>query len=101
MQAEAPDGVGGRAVLAIADDRMAQRGKLNANLILAAGLQRELEQRPALIGANQAIVRDCLLAAALDAPHFERLALDQVVAQRSSRLGRRAFDDRKVLLRDI
>ena len=45
MEREAPRGIRRRAVLAIANYRMAEAGHLHANLVLAAGFERQLDQR--------------------------------------------------------
>src|SRR5271166_6659034 len=101
MEREAPRGICRRAVLAIADYRMAEAGQLHANLILAAGFERQLDQRVVSPRSQDSIVSDRQHAAALDAMHPQRLALDKTVAQRSFGFCGRAFYDGKILLRDV
>ena len=67
VQREPPRGIGFRAVLAIAGDRMAKRGQLNADLVAASGLERKLEQRSVSFRAKHAVVGDRQLAALFDA----------------------------------
>src|SRR5208337_9351 len=63
VEREPPGLVAGRAILAIADDRMPQAGQLHANLVFAAGFEHQLDQRLVLKCSYDAIVRDCQLPA--------------------------------------
>jgi hypothetical protein len=45
VQTDAVERVAPAAVRSVADDRVAQRGELRANLAAASGGERELEQR--------------------------------------------------------
>ena len=45
MECEAAGGIGGRAVFAIAYDGVTEGGELDADLVFAAGLEGQLEQR--------------------------------------------------------
>ena len=63
MQRQPARWVGGRAVLAIANDRMTDRSELNADLILASGFEFQFEQRLFPKLTQHAIVRYRQLAA--------------------------------------
>src|ERR1700736_5644539 len=67
MQRKPPRGIGSRAVFAVADDRMAEGGQLNADLVLASGFERYLKQRFVPACANYVVMRDCQLATSIDA----------------------------------
>src|SRR5262245_45432852 len=60
VQADAAERVVSTAVRAIADDRMAGRGELGANLSTPSGRQRELEQRGVGPSREHAVLGDRL-----------------------------------------
>src|SRR5512146_3313561 len=93
VQREPPRRIGLRPVLAIAGDRMAERGQLHADLVAAPGFERALEQRSIALRAQDAVVRGRQLAALRDATNYHRLALEQPVPERPLLLGRHTFDD--------
>src|SRR5271166_1008210 len=101
MQRETPRRVSRRAILSIAENRMADRRELHANLMLPPGLQRHLEQRSLTGCPHHAIARDRQLATLRDAMHLERFAFHQMVAQRSARMRGRALHDGEVTFDDV
>jgi hypothetical protein len=70
MQRKPPRGIGSRAIFAVADDRIPERGQLNADLVLASGFKRQLNQRFVPACANYTVMRDCQLATSIDAAHL-------------------------------
>jgi len=86
VQREAPRRIAVRAVLAVAGDRMAERGQLHADLIPAPGFERELEQRSVSFCAQHAIMRDRQLAHLLratdDPANHQRLVFDKPIPER-------------------
>ena len=73
-----------RTVATVAEDRMAGIGELHADLVLAAGLERELDQRVVgAPGADPHVGHGELPATrGTGVPHRERRVLGQVGAQR-------------------
>src|SRR5215813_12150245 len=56
VQAHAPQRVVPAPVLAIADDRMAERGELRPDLPAAAGLKLDLDERRVAVALQHAVV---------------------------------------------
>src|SRR2546422_3384002 len=94
VQAHAPQRVVAAPVLAIADDRMAERGELRPDLPAAAGLKLDLDERRVAVALQHSVVADGRLAAAAVArrPHAKAAVLDQAGLQRARVGPPAAFD---------
>src|SRR5438034_11228139 len=94
VQAHAPQRVVPAPVLAIADDRMAERGELRPDLPAAAGLKLDLDERRVAVAFQHAVVADGRLAAAAVArrPHAKAAVLDQARLERARVGPHDAFD---------
>ena len=66
MEREAPCRIALSAIFSISDNRMTDRGQLNADLMLAPAFQRELEQRLVTAFLQHSIMRDRQLATLRD-----------------------------------
>src|SRR5688572_7798094 len=86
VQADAADRVDRRAVAPVADDRMAERLELRADLAAPAGFQLELEHRRGGAPFDDAEARDRFLArvAIVRAAHAQRRALLELVPHRAA-----------------
>src|ERR1019366_970243 len=101
MECETPRRVSRPSIFPVAYDRMADGSELNANLMLAPGLQCNLEERFLTECFHHSVVRDRQLATAGDAMHLERFAFHKMCAQRSARMRRRSLHDGEVALGDV
>jgi hypothetical protein len=103
VQAEPPGWVAPGAVTAVAGDRAAAGGQLGADLVLAPGVQAELDQtvgRPALDHAiaharQERVPRDALVAAHPDA-HSAQDRLIEPIFHDAFGLGKHPFYERQV-----
>ena len=86
MERQPSGGIGSRPVFQIADNGMAQNRQLNADLVLASGFERKLQQRLIRISLKYAIVRNCRPAAVVDPMNLECPAFHQIVFERSMRI---------------
>src|SRR5688572_9236983 len=104
VQAEAPDGVGGRTVESVTDNGMSRLGEMGADLILPPRLQRHFEHRKLRRCADGPIVRHSALgvgARPLDAGHAQILHLHQMRFNCSRWWIELSLDDRNVDAIDV
>ena len=80
MQRETSDRIFRAAVELIAEDRMSRLGEMRADLVLASGLELDLEHRIARVRFDRAVVRDRVLRFGMrsHALHLQIASLDQV-----------------------
>src|SRR5437879_9000829 len=101
MEREAPRGIALRAIFSISDNRMTDRGQLNADLMLAPAFQRELEQRLVTAFLQHSIMRDRQLATLRDPANDQRAGFHQMIFQRSLRRRRRSLHECQIFLGDV
>src|SRR5438105_10693338 len=92
-----------RSVHRVAHDRMSRFGKVDPDLISAAGLERDLQHGVARTCCQRAVVRDRLLALSRirRAFHAKGTILSQVRPEGARWLGELAVDDRDVNALDV
>src|SRR5262249_39980457 len=93
VEAEAADRVARAAVEAVADDRMAQLGELDAELVAPSGPEAQLEERRVGPACHHPVVRDGGPAGLGVAPDAQPLVLDEPGGQRAGVGADPALDD--------
>src|SRR5262249_50143142 len=96
VEAEAAERVARAAVEAIADDRMAQLGELDAELVAPPGPEAQLEERRVGPARHHPVVGDGGPAGVGVAPSAKPLILDEPAGQRAGVVADPALDDGRV-----